>query len=173
MRQPRQDRTSILPLRISCHQKAFFRADHRTKRKHLSVRDTWTIDCESFRELKSSMTARVQRNFGRSATVAIAICSWLAISNHCAFARRSSRRRNAKRVSFHSKPAKQKSIRLGYNAARLCARLFRRSQKAGHEMILIFPMSIFTSKNCAHRLFASPAGAIVSRYGTARRAHIR
>jgi hypothetical protein len=50
-------------------------------------------------------------------------------------------------VLFTPNQRKRKSIRLECNAARLCARLFRLSQKAGHEMILIFPMSIFASKN--------------------------
>jgi hypothetical protein len=80
----------------------------------LSVRDTWTIDSESFRELKSSMTARVQRNFGRSATVAIAICSWLAISNHCAFSAVAAPVGETQSACpFHSKPAKQKKHSAG------------------------------------------------------------
>jgi len=80
----------------------------------LSVRDTWTIDSESFRELKSSMTARVQRDFGRSVTVAIAICSWLAISNHCAFSAVAAPIGETQSACpFHSKPAKQKKHSAG------------------------------------------------------------
>jgi hypothetical protein len=55
------------------------------------------------------MKTTVQRNFGRSATVAIAICSWLAISNHCAFsAVAASFGETQSACPFHSKPAKQK-----------------------------------------------------------------
>src|SRR5207249_11566718 len=41
--------------------------------------------------------------------VAIAICSWIAISNHCAFAAVASEMHKAQtECPFHSKPAKQK-----------------------------------------------------------------
>jgi hypothetical protein len=60
------------------------------------------------------MTARVQRNFGRSATVAIAICSWLAISNHCAFgAVAAPVGETQSACPFHSKPAKQEKHSAG------------------------------------------------------------
>ena len=45
----------------------------------------------------------------RRAVVAIAICSWIAISNHCAFAALATRTESAQAACpFHSKPAKQK-----------------------------------------------------------------
>jgi hypothetical protein len=45
----------------------------------------------------------------RCAGVAIAICSWIAISNHCAFAAVASDMHKAQtECPFHSKPAKQK-----------------------------------------------------------------
>jgi hypothetical protein len=45
----------------------------------------------------------------RYAGVAIAICSWIAISNHCAFAAVGSEMHKAlTECPFHSKPAKQK-----------------------------------------------------------------
>jgi hypothetical protein len=45
----------------------------------------------------------------RYAGVAIAICSWIAISNHCAFAAVASETDKAQtECPFHSKPAKQK-----------------------------------------------------------------
>src|SRR5207244_8975883 len=45
----------------------------------------------------------------RYAGVAIAICSWIAISNHCAFAAVASEMHKAiSECPFHSKPAKQK-----------------------------------------------------------------
>jgi hypothetical protein len=45
----------------------------------------------------------------RSATVAIAICSWVAVSNHCAFAAVATEINTAQNeCPFHSKPAKQK-----------------------------------------------------------------
>ena len=45
----------------------------------------------------------------RCAAVAIAICSWIAVSNHCAFAAVASEMHKAQtECPFHSKPAKQK-----------------------------------------------------------------
>ena len=45
----------------------------------------------------------------RCAAVAIAICSWIAVSNHCAFAAVASEIHTAQTdCPFHSKPAKQK-----------------------------------------------------------------
>src|SRR5438046_4117218 len=45
----------------------------------------------------------------RYAGVAIAICSWIAVSNHCAFAAVASEMHKAQtECPFHSKPAKQK-----------------------------------------------------------------
>ena len=45
----------------------------------------------------------------RFAVVAIAICSWIAVSNHCAFAAVASESNKAQtECPFHSKPAKQK-----------------------------------------------------------------
>lgn len=45
----------------------------------------------------------------RFAVVAIAICSWIAVSNHCAFAAIASEIHKAQtECPFHSKPAKQK-----------------------------------------------------------------
>jgi hypothetical protein len=45
----------------------------------------------------------------RFAVVAIAICSWIAVSNHCAFAAVASESDKAQtECPFHSKPAKQK-----------------------------------------------------------------
>jgi hypothetical protein len=45
----------------------------------------------------------------RSAAVAIAICSWIAVSNHCAFAAVAPQINQAQnQCPFHSKPAKQK-----------------------------------------------------------------
>lgn len=45
----------------------------------------------------------------RHAVVAIAICSWIAVSNHCAFAAVASQvDKSQTGCPFHSKPAKQK-----------------------------------------------------------------
>ena len=44
----------------------------------------------------------------RCAGVAIAICSWIAISNHCAFAAMATNASGQADCPFHSKPAKQK-----------------------------------------------------------------
>jgi hypothetical protein len=45
----------------------------------------------------------------RSASVAIAICSWIAISNHCAFAAVATKTDSVRtECPFHSKPAQQK-----------------------------------------------------------------
>jgi len=45
---------------------------------------------------------------GRAAVVAVAICSWIAISNHCAFAAVATKTSAQNECPFHSKPAKQK-----------------------------------------------------------------
>ena len=45
----------------------------------------------------------------RGAIVVVAICSWIAVSNHCAFAAVASEMHKAQtECPFHSKPAKQK-----------------------------------------------------------------
>ena len=44
----------------------------------------------------------------RCAVVVIAICSWIAISNHCAFAAVAAENKAETGCPFHSKPAKQK-----------------------------------------------------------------
>jgi hypothetical protein len=45
----------------------------------------------------------------RWAVVTVAICSWIALSNHCAFAAVATENHNAEtECPFHSKPAKQK-----------------------------------------------------------------
>ena len=49
----------------------------------------------------------------RCAVVLIAICSWLAISNHCAFAAVAAKTDSAQtECPFHSKPAKQEPSQL-------------------------------------------------------------
>jgi hypothetical protein len=46
----------------------------------------------------------------RCAVVAVAICSWIAVTNHCAFAAAANETDKAQsECPFHSKPAKQKS----------------------------------------------------------------
>ena len=58
------------------------------------------MSAQSKADMKASM---------RWAIVAIAICSWIAISNHCAFAAVASEMHKAQtECPFHSKPAKQK-----------------------------------------------------------------
>ena len=48
------------------------------------------------------------RAIARSLIIAIAICSWFAISNHCAFARLATKTDSVRiGCPFHSKPAKQ------------------------------------------------------------------
>ena len=65
------------------------------------------------------MKSMAQRNFGRSLAVAAVICSWLALSNHCAVAALAAwgtgqpaldhrQGADATECPFHSKPAKQK-----------------------------------------------------------------
>src|SRR6266699_5093761 len=55
------------------------------------------------------LTTVVVKAIVRSASVAIAICSWIAISNHCAFAALATRTDCAQaECPFHSKPTKQK-----------------------------------------------------------------
>ncbi len=45
---------------------------------------------------------------GRYVVVAVAICSWIAISNHCAFGALATKSSAQNECPFHSKPAKQK-----------------------------------------------------------------
>jgi hypothetical protein len=55
------------------------------------------------------LTTVVVKAIVRSASVAIAICSWIALSNHCAFAAVATKTDSAQaECPFHSKPAKQK-----------------------------------------------------------------
>ena len=59
--------------------------------------------------LQAWMNLTMRRNFGRTVTVVIAICSWMAISNHCAFSAIAAPVGDAQSACpFHSKPAKQK-----------------------------------------------------------------
>jgi hypothetical protein len=58
----------------------------------------------------------------RYAVVAIAICSWIAVSNHCAFAAVASEIDKAEtECPFHSKPAKQK----GQSSQVQCCKILR------------------------------------------------
>ena len=58
----------------------------------------------------------------RCAAVAIAICSWIAVSNHCAFAAVASEiDRPQTECPFHSKPAKQK----GQSSQVQCCKVLR------------------------------------------------
>src|SRR5437762_412439 len=55
------------------------------------------------------LTTAVMKASIRCAGVALAICSWIAISNHCAFAALATRTDSAQaECPFHSKPTKQK-----------------------------------------------------------------
>jgi len=57
--------------------------------------------------LDAGMSLMVQWNFGRAMTVATVICSWLVISNHCAFgAIASPVHETESACPFHSKPAR-------------------------------------------------------------------
>ena len=57
--------------------------------------------------LDAGMSLMVQWNFGRAMTVATVICSWLVISNHCAFgAMAAAVHETQSACPFHSKPAK-------------------------------------------------------------------
>src|SRR6266702_2265972 len=59
--------------------------------------------------LDAGMSSTVQWNFGRAMTVATVICSWLVISNHCAFgAMAAAVHETQSACPFHSKPEKQK-----------------------------------------------------------------
>ena len=59
--------------------------------------------------LDAGMSLMVRWNFGRAMTVATVICSWLVISNHCAFgAMAAAVHETQSACPFHSKPEKQK-----------------------------------------------------------------
>jgi hypothetical protein len=56
----------------------------------------------------------------RFAVVAIAICSWLAISNHCAFAALATKTDSVEAgCPFHSKPAKQEKQSAGAQCCKI------------------------------------------------------
>jgi len=56
----------------------------------------------------------------RSVSVAIVICSWLAISNHCAFAALATKTdREQSECPFHSKPAKSKEPPAGTQCCKI------------------------------------------------------
>src|SRR5881396_867950 len=70
--------------------------------------------------LKARMKLTAQRNFVRSATVAITIFSWLAISNHCAFGAIADRDRETQSACpFHSKPAKPQNPSPGIQCCKI------------------------------------------------------
>src|SRR5262249_622753 len=72
------------------------RAGSRFTGKDLRICRAWTIE----RTVRASV---------RCSIVAIAICSWIAVSNHCAFAAVAPEIDKAEtECPFHSKPAKQK-----------------------------------------------------------------
>ena len=59
--------------------------------------------------LRTPKTTSKMRATTRCVAVAIAICSWIAVSNHCAFAAVATEIHKAQtECPFHSKPAKQK-----------------------------------------------------------------
>jgi hypothetical protein len=58
---------------------------------------------------RNPKTTQSVKSIIRCASVVIAICSWITVSNHCAFAAVASEMNNqASDCPFHSKPAKQK-----------------------------------------------------------------
>jgi hypothetical protein len=62
----------------------------------------------AFEALAPNMTLNMKASI-RCAGVAIAICSWIVVSNHCAFAAVATKNDSAQAICpFHSKPEKQK-----------------------------------------------------------------
>jgi len=60
------------------------------------------------------------RAIARSLIVAVAICSWFAISNHCAFAALATKTDSARAgCPFHSKPAKQEKPSTGAQCCKI------------------------------------------------------
>jgi hypothetical protein len=60
------------------------------------------------------------RAIARCLTVAVAICSWFAISNHCAFAALATKTASVRAgCPFHSKPAKQEKPLAGAQCCKI------------------------------------------------------
>jgi hypothetical protein len=60
------------------------------------------------------------RAIARSLIVAVAICSWFAISNHCAFAALATKRESVQvACPFHSNPAKQENPSAGAQCCKI------------------------------------------------------
>src|SRR5882757_2317514 len=92
----------------------------------------------------------------RYAGVAIAICSWIAVSNHCAFAAVATEIDKAQtECPFHSKPAKQKKQSSHVQCREILRREFSRSDGRVR--------SVFVASRCA----------AVTRHGTTRRIFVR
>ena len=84
---------------MSCRLRAYPRHPSRRSLIHKKRFEYWRSG-----NYLENMTATV-----RCAVVAIAICSWIAVSNHCAFAAVASEINKARTdCPFHSKPAKQR-----------------------------------------------------------------
>ena len=106
----------------------------------------------------------------------LAICSWIVISNHCAFAAVATKTDSVQtECPFHSKPAQQKQDPRSHNAAKFYAQLFSLQTKSWARD----DDEVFRCRSYAVRrgqlvaLFAQRAGHLVSRHRAARRALIR
>lgn len=81
------------------------------------------VTCHRFKSADMSAQSKADMKASmRWAIVVIAICSWIAVSNHCAFAAVASEMDKAQtECPFHSKPAKQK----GQSSQVQCCKVLR------------------------------------------------
>jgi len=91
----------------------------------------------------------------RYAGVAIAICSWIAISNHCAFAAVSTEIDKGRvECPFHSKPAKQKEQSSHVQCCKILRAIVFAQSKAWARDDTNFSDAALCVGNSAHRAFS-------------------
>jgi hypothetical protein len=96
----------------------------------------------------------------RWAVVGIAICSWIAVSNHCAIAAVASEMpKTQTECPFHSKPAKQKEQSSQVQCCRILRAIVFTQSKAWARDDAKFSDAVFCIEECAP--FASSLRALV------------
>jgi hypothetical protein len=101
--------------------------------------------------IKRTVKARI-----RSVGVVIAICSWIAVSNHCAFAAVASEIDKAQtECPFHSKPAKQKEQSSQVQCCKILRAVVFAKTKGWARDDAKFCDAIFPVKTCAFVVYSS------------------
>jgi hypothetical protein len=84
----------------------------------------------------------------RCMVVTVAICSWIAISNHCAFAALATKPASAQNeCPFHSKPAKQKEQSSQVQCCKVLRAVVLAKTKSWTRDHANFRRSLFTLRN--------------------------